>query len=188
MIKTKVVQNVNRMSEIFFSLCQYVNLSICQYVSMSICQNATFQLRYQNKSCSECHKDLQTDPALGSQQWISPQIRMSDSQKILVRKFLRTAKEPALVYLIKWFAYNAHRVAYNTYFSMEDVRDFRTTRASCIRECEVNVKYFSSQRHFSENDVLSLRNIEREITVKKSTMLYRRLSLHFTISQSVIQQ
>ena len=65
---------------IFFamSICQYVSMSICQYVrmqlfslgikikvvqnvirmsdrhyvSMSICQNATFQLRYQNASCS----------------------------------------------------------------------------------------------------------------------------------------
>ena len=25
---------------------------------MSICQNATFQLRYQNESCSECHQDV----------------------------------------------------------------------------------------------------------------------------------
>ena len=25
---------------------------------MSICQNATFQLRYQNESCSECHHDV----------------------------------------------------------------------------------------------------------------------------------
>ena len=30
MIKAKVVQNVNRMSEIFFSLCQYVNMTACQ--------------------------------------------------------------------------------------------------------------------------------------------------------------
>ena len=36
--KTKAVQNVN--------------------VSMSICQNATFQLRYQNESCLECHQDI----------------------------------------------------------------------------------------------------------------------------------
>ena len=35
-IKTKVVQNVNRMSEIFFSLCQYVRMSICQYVRMQL--------------------------------------------------------------------------------------------------------------------------------------------------------
>ena len=33
-------------------------MSVCQYVSMSICQNATFQLRYQNESCSECHHDV----------------------------------------------------------------------------------------------------------------------------------
>ena len=31
-IKTKVVQNVNRMSENNISLCQYVRMSICQYV------------------------------------------------------------------------------------------------------------------------------------------------------------
>ena len=36
-IKIKVVQNVNRMPEIFFSLCQYVRMSICQYVNMSEC-------------------------------------------------------------------------------------------------------------------------------------------------------
>ena len=36
MIKTKVVQNVNRMSEIFFSLCQYVNKSLCHYVRMQL--------------------------------------------------------------------------------------------------------------------------------------------------------
>ena len=61
------------------SVCQYVRLSIChnelfslgikmkvvqnairgcQTVSMSIFQNATFQLRYQNESCSECHQDI----------------------------------------------------------------------------------------------------------------------------------
>ena len=51
-IKRKVVQNVNRMSENIMSVCQY------EYVSMSICQNATFQLRYQNESCSKCHKDV----------------------------------------------------------------------------------------------------------------------------------
>ena len=28
------------------------------YVILSICQNATFQLRYQNESCSKCHKDV----------------------------------------------------------------------------------------------------------------------------------
>ena len=30
---------------------------ICQYVSISICQNTTFQLRYQNESCSKCHQE-----------------------------------------------------------------------------------------------------------------------------------
>ena len=48
----------------------YVSMSICPYVNISICQNATFQLRYQNESCSE---------------------------RRIVRKFLRTAKEPAIV-------------------------------------------------------------------------------------------
>ena len=47
-IKMKVVQNVISMSD-----SQYVSKSISQYVSMSIGQNATFQLRYQNESCSE---------------------------------------------------------------------------------------------------------------------------------------
>ena len=36
----------------------YVNMSTCQYVSMSICKNATFQLSYQNESCSECQNDI----------------------------------------------------------------------------------------------------------------------------------
>ena len=40
------------------TLCQYVNMCACQYVSMSMCQNATFELRYQNESCSECHQDV----------------------------------------------------------------------------------------------------------------------------------
>ena len=40
------------------SLCQNVNMSIFQYVNMSVCQNATFQFRYQNKSCSEYHHDV----------------------------------------------------------------------------------------------------------------------------------
>ena len=46
------------MSENIMSVCQYVRMSICQHVSMSICQNATFQLMYQNESCSECHQDV----------------------------------------------------------------------------------------------------------------------------------
>ena len=68
-IKMKGFQNVIRTSDshyVIMSLCQYVNMSICQqvymsvcqYVSMSICQNATFQLRYQNESCSQCHQDV----------------------------------------------------------------------------------------------------------------------------------
>ena len=32
--------------------CQTVSMSVSKYVSMSIGQNATFQLRYQNESCS----------------------------------------------------------------------------------------------------------------------------------------
>ena len=56
-IKRKVVQNVNRMSENNISVCQYVRMSTCPYVNMSICQNATFQLRYQNESCSKCHQE-----------------------------------------------------------------------------------------------------------------------------------
>ena len=35
---------------------QYFDMSVCQYVSMSVCQNATFQIRYQNESCSKCHQ------------------------------------------------------------------------------------------------------------------------------------
>ena len=38
---------------------KYFGMSICQYVSMSICQNATFQLRYQNESCSKCSERLE---------------------------------------------------------------------------------------------------------------------------------
>ena len=43
-IKRKVVQNVNRMSENNISVCQYVRMSICQHVSMSICQYVRMQL------------------------------------------------------------------------------------------------------------------------------------------------
>ena len=50
---------VVELSEVeLFEDIQYVNMSICQYVSMSICQNPTYQLRYQNESCSECHHDV----------------------------------------------------------------------------------------------------------------------------------
>ena len=35
----------------------YVSMSTCQYVNMSIYQNATFQLRYQNETCSKCHQE-----------------------------------------------------------------------------------------------------------------------------------
>ena len=51
-IKMKVVQNVRQL------LCHYVNMFIGQYFNMSICQNATFQLSYQNESCSECQNDI----------------------------------------------------------------------------------------------------------------------------------
>ena len=57
-IKMKVVQNVQTISENIISVCQHVSMSICPYVNMLICQNATFQLRYQNESCSKCHKDV----------------------------------------------------------------------------------------------------------------------------------
>ena len=63
-IKRKVVQNVNRMSENIKSVCQYVHLSICQYVRMQL-----FSLGIKMKV-------VQND------------IRMSDSQTILVSKFL----------------------------------------------------------------------------------------------------
>ena len=102
---------------------RYVNMSICQYVNMSICQNATFQLGYQNESCSKCHKDVRQSLCqivntsvcqyanMSVCQYVRMRlfrsgikmkvvwnvIRMSDSQNILVRKSLRTAKEPALV-------------------------------------------------------------------------------------------
>ena len=56
-IKMKVVQNVKTISENIISVCQHVSMSICPYVNMSICQNATFQLRYQNESCSKCHQE-----------------------------------------------------------------------------------------------------------------------------------
>ena len=65
------------------SVCQYVNRSICQYVSMSICQYVRMQLFSLGIKMKVVHNV----------------IRMSDSQKILVRKSLRTAKEPALVFL-----------------------------------------------------------------------------------------
>ena len=57
-IKMKVVQNVIMISENIISVCQNVSMSICPYVNMSLCQNATFQLRYQNESCSKCHQEI----------------------------------------------------------------------------------------------------------------------------------
>ena len=56
-------------------------MSVCQYVSMSICQYVRMQLFSLGIKMKVVHNV----------------IRMSDSQKILVRKSLRTAKEPALV-------------------------------------------------------------------------------------------
>ena len=53
----KVVQNVKTISENIILVCERVSMSICPYVNMSICQNATFQLRYQNESCSKCHQE-----------------------------------------------------------------------------------------------------------------------------------
>ena len=89
-------------------------MSIRQYVRIQL---ISLGLRYQNESCSECHQDV--TPSLGQYvymsvcQYVRMQlfslgikmkvvhnvIRMSDSQKILVRKSLRTAKEPALVHI-----------------------------------------------------------------------------------------
>ena len=56
--------------------------TIFQFVNMSVCQKATVQLMHQNRCCSECH------------------VRWSENVKCNV-KFLRTAKEPALVRLVK---------------------------------------------------------------------------------------
>ena len=77
-MKTKVVQNVNRMSENIMSVCQYVRMSKCQYVSMSICQNATFQLTYQNESCSECHQDVKQSLFHYDNMSICPYVNMSE--------------------------------------------------------------------------------------------------------------
>ena len=56
------------MSENIISVCRYVGMSVCRYVGMSVCQNATFQLRYQNESCSECHQDVR--PSLCQYQYV----------------------------------------------------------------------------------------------------------------------
>ena len=89
---------------------------------MAIWQNATFQPRYQNESCSKCHNDVRQSLChyvktsicqffnmsicqyvrmrvfnLGiKMKVVQNVIMMSDSQKILSQKFLRTAKEPSL--------------------------------------------------------------------------------------------
>ena len=55
-------------------VCQYVRMSICRYVRMQL-----FSLGIKMEVVQNV-------------------IMMSDSQKILSQKFLRTAKEPALVY------------------------------------------------------------------------------------------
>ena len=48
--KPNNVQNVKTMSENI--------MSVCQHVDMSIWQNATFELRYQKESWSECKHDV----------------------------------------------------------------------------------------------------------------------------------
>ena len=70
------------------SACQYVNMSIGLYVSMSVCQYVRMQLFSLGIKMKVVHNV----------------IGMSDSQKILVRKSLRTAKEPpALVEKVFFF-------------------------------------------------------------------------------------
>ena len=51
-IKTKLVQNVNRMSE------RQNNMPKDRLTDRQIEDKTTFQLSYQNKSCSECQQDV----------------------------------------------------------------------------------------------------------------------------------
>ena len=78
-IKMKVVQNVKTISENI--------MSVCQHVSMSICQNATFQLRYQNESCSECHQDVRHSFFQHVNMSTCKYINMSICQKAIEPKF-----------------------------------------------------------------------------------------------------
>ena len=75
------------------SVCQYVSMSVCQYVSMSVCQYVSMSVcQYVNMSvCQYVRMQLFSL----KMKVVQNVIRMSDSQKILVRKSLRTAKEPA---------------------------------------------------------------------------------------------
>ena len=91
------------------TLCQYVNMSACQYVSMSICQNATFQLRYQNESCSECHQDVKQSLYHYDNMSICPYVNMSICQNATfqLRYQNESCSECHDIYI--WSAYNQHK-------------------------------------------------------------------------------
>ena len=58
-------------------------------VNMSICLNATFQLRYQNESCSQYHKDDSQCPAIIMMiESIRSSIIYDDNDRSLIRSFL----------------------------------------------------------------------------------------------------
>ena len=81
-------------------ILQYV---ICPFVNVSICQNATFQLRYQNESCSKCHQEkvVKECESVCEKERESVFVcvceRERERERVRDRKSLRTAKEPALV-------------------------------------------------------------------------------------------
>ena len=87
-IKMKVVQNFMRTSDSHYvntSIRQYVSVSVC--VSMSVCQYATFQIRYQNESCSECHMDVRQSLCHYVNTSVCQYVNMSVCQYVRMRLF-----------------------------------------------------------------------------------------------------
>ena len=56
-------------------------MSVCQYVNMSICHNATFQLRYQNESCSKCHQEKVVKRFEREREWEWVRVRKSERER-----------------------------------------------------------------------------------------------------------
>ena len=98
-IKTKVVQNVNRMSE------KYKDSRTDRQTDRQIDRQTDrqiFQLSYQNKSCSECQQDVKKSVRQTGRYAVRQADRVTERQngRMTVWQNSRAAKEPALV-LIK---------------------------------------------------------------------------------------
>ena len=85
LIKTKVVQNVNRMSE------SQKDMSKDRLTDRQK-DRTTFQLRCQNKSCSECQPDVRKTDKQEDRQ------RAEQTDRMTLWQNNRAAKEPDLVF------------------------------------------------------------------------------------------